>query len=172
MRLYPRAGQVSVHDPEYGIWGPSEKEEVRQPTSDGGFDFPDELSDRLVRLHHRGRPMWETEQQRNVRTRGEEQARRRDPETLYSAVEDIAGITRQLAGLQLGKSDNPDVDALRAQVAELQAQLEAKNAETGGAPEDDGSGTGNAKDSGSGKDGSSKSTSSRSPKSNSSKSDS
>lgn len=132
MRLYPRMGQKIVCDPEYGRFGADENDKSRQPDSAGGFDFPDELSDRLVRFHHRGRPLWETEEQRNVRTLGEEHARRRDPETLYGAVEDIANITRQLAGLQLGTAQSPDMAALRAQVADLQAQLAEKDAPDSG----------------------------------------
>lgn len=128
MRLYPRMGQKAVADPEYGRYAADEEDEARRPDHNGGFDFPDELSDRLVRFHHRGHPMWETAEQRNVRVQGEEHARRRDPETLYGAVEDIANITKQLAGLQLGQMapQNPELDALRAQVAELQAQLAAQ----------------------------------------------
>jgi len=140
MRLYPRMGQKIVSDPEYGRWGADEEDEARQPDRNGGFDFPDELADRLVKFHHRGKRMWETEEQRNVRVQGEEHARRRDPETLYGAVEDIANITRQLAGLQLGQhaQQNPEMDALRAQVAELQNQLAAKDGQQSGDDAGDG----------------------------------
>lgn len=123
MRLYSRNGAKSVSDPEYGYWGPDADDESRRPDAEGGFDFPDELSDRLVRFHHRGRPLWETEEQRSKRLLGEETARRRDPQTLYNAVEDIASITKQLAGIQLGNAQSPDVAAMKAEIEALREQL-------------------------------------------------
>lgn len=124
MRLYSRMNASAVDDPEYGHIEPGE---------DGAFSFEDELSDRLLRFHHKGKPAWETDEQRSARMHDNEMARRRDPESLYSAVAGIADLTKQLAALQLGSVAAPgngltlppeaaaELDALRKQVAELQA---------------------------------------------------
>ncbi len=125
MRLYSRMNAAAVDDPEHGHFEPGE---------DGGFDFPDALSDRLQRFHHRGKPAWEADEQRAQRMHGEEMARRRDPESLYTAVSGISELTRQLAELQLGSIPasaesvpavpsevTAELEALRRQVAELQA---------------------------------------------------
>jgi hypothetical protein len=122
VRLYSLMGAAAVDDPEYGHIEPGE---------DGGFGFPDDLSDRLLRFHHRGKPAWETDEQRAGRMHGEEMARRRDPESLYTAVAGISDLTRQLAALQLGRAPAAEVppevsaelEALRKQVAELQASV-------------------------------------------------
>lgn len=124
MRLYSRMSAAAVDDPEYGHIEPGE---------DGAFSFEDELSDRLLRFHHKGKPAWETDEQRAARMHDDEMARRRDPESLYSAVAGIADLTRQLAALQIGGGTAPgtgpvlppeaaaELEALRKQVAELQA---------------------------------------------------
>jgi hypothetical protein len=122
----------AVDDPEHGHFEPGE---------DGGFDFPDDLSDRLLRFHHRGKPAWEADEQRALRMHGEEMARRRDPESLYTAVAGISDLTRQLAALQLGNAPadalppevSAELDALRKQVATLQGAVPPAPAE--GAPE-------------------------------------
>jgi hypothetical protein len=119
----------AVDDPEYGHFDVSPEH--------GGFDFPDELSDRLHRFHHRGKPAWETEDEQNHRLHGEETARRRDPESLYNAVEKIAGIADRLGGGAV----SPDVAALLAHMEAMQArldELEAKQAEPAEAEGDDG----------------------------------
>jgi hypothetical protein len=121
VRLYSRMSAAAVDDPEYGHI---------EPGQDGAFSFDDELSDRLLRFHHKGKPAWETDEQRAARMHDDEMARRRDPESLYSAVAGIADLTRQLAALQLGAAPAPaavppelaaELEALRRQVAEFQA---------------------------------------------------
>jgi hypothetical protein len=109
-RLFSRLDATAVDDPEFGHFDISKEH--------GGFDFPDDLSDRQRRFHHRGKPAWETEDERNRRLHGEESARRRDPESLYSAVEKIAGIADRMGG-----APNPDVAALMARLAELEVKL-------------------------------------------------
>lgn len=111
MRLYSRTNAAVVDDPEFGHYEVSKEH--------GGFDFEDELSDRLHRFHFRGKPAWETEDERNARLHGEESERRRDPESLYSAVEKIAGIADRLGA----GGASPEVAALSEQVAALTARL-------------------------------------------------
>lgn len=88
MRLYTRTGATALDDPEFGHF------EV-QP--DGSFEFPDDLSDRLVRFHRRGQPMWETEIDQQARVGSEDLARRRDPATLYNAVDSLVAQFSRLA---------------------------------------------------------------------------
>ncbi|RPE39749.1 hypothetical protein EDD90_2766 [Streptomyces sp. Ag109_O5-1] len=80
MRLYSRTGATVLDDAEYGRF---------EPDKTGAFDFPDDVSDRLVGFHFRGRPMWETDVERQQRLIGEELERRKDPATLLSAVEQL-----------------------------------------------------------------------------------
>lgn len=131
MRLISRIGAGAVDDPEYGHFEPDE---------DGAFAFPDELSDRLHRFHHRREAMWETEDERSRRLNGAELARRRDPETLFSVVASIADAMKQLSSNQSGGAQgapNPDVAALALQVEALTAQLAALQAQPA-APAEDG----------------------------------
>ena len=118
MRLYAIRGDVpAVTDPEYGHF--TEDEE-------GYFDFPDELSDRLCRFAHRRRKIWETQEERDARLHGQELARRRDPESLYTAVAGMAELTKKLAGMQLDgrpAAEDPGVAALAEQVRALTARL-------------------------------------------------
>jgi hypothetical protein len=60
-----------------------------KPGNDGGFDFPNEVSDELASFHVRGRPMWEDQIGRQRRLIQEEAARRADPATLLDAVEQL-----------------------------------------------------------------------------------
>jgi hypothetical protein len=92
VRLYSRMNAGAVDDPLYGHFEVDE--------AHGGFDLPDELSDQLHSVHVRKKPAWETEDERNERLHGEESARRRDPETLYTAVAEIAGIAKDLAAMR------------------------------------------------------------------------
>lgn len=118
MRLYSRMNAGAVDDPEFGHF--------EADPDHGGFDLPDELSDRLHASHHRGKRAWETEMERDERLHGEESARRRDPETLYNAVADIAGLGRQIAGLKGGSPEAAaEVTELRKQVAALNDRLAA-----------------------------------------------
>ena len=87
MRLYPRrAGtdQVKHGDVTY------------TPASDGGFDFPDEVSDQLHRFAVRGERLWEDSTERHRRILAEEMDRRRDPAELYAAVAKIAAAADAL----------------------------------------------------------------------------
>lgn len=80
MRLYSLMGTVALDDPEHGTFNADET---------GAFDFPEEVADRLHAFHFRGKPMWETEIERQQRLIGEELERRKDPATLLSAVEQL-----------------------------------------------------------------------------------
>lgn len=80
MRLYTRADATAIDDPEYGRF---------EADSDGTFKLPDEMADRLLRFHHRGEPLWETETQRGKRLKTEDLDRRRDPAALLDAVQQI-----------------------------------------------------------------------------------
>lgn len=136
-RLFSLVNAGAVDDPEYGHFEPG--------PDHGGFDMPDELSDRLHSFHHRkGRQLWETEEQRAERTHGLEMARRRDPASMLAAMEDNQALVRQLAELtahlaagQLGAvpaAAEPAVTALTAQVEALTAKLaemEARSASPG-----------------------------------------
>lgn len=88
MRLYSLVGAEGYVDPEYGSF---------EPGPDGGFDFPDDLSDQLQRFHHRRQPLWETELGRQQRLVAEELERRKDPGTLLAAVEQILQAARAVA---------------------------------------------------------------------------
>jgi hypothetical protein len=90
MRLYSRMGTVALDDPEYGNF---------QADAAGGFDFPDEVSDRLHGFHFRGKPMWETDVERQNRLMSEELERRKDPATLLSAVEQLVKAASATAAL-------------------------------------------------------------------------
>ncbi|MFD0393338.1 hypothetical protein ACFQ3Z_16020 [Streptomyces nogalater] len=70
MRLYSRMGVTALDDPEYGNF---------QADETGAFDFPDGVSDRLHGFHYRGKPMWETDIERQNRLINEELERRKDP---------------------------------------------------------------------------------------------
>ena len=80
MRLYPRADQTTIDDPEWGHFdaGP-----------DGAFDLPEELAEQLRRFHVNKQPLWETDIERQNRLAAEELERRRDPMTLLAAVEQL-----------------------------------------------------------------------------------
>lgn len=102
-RLYSLADAGAHDDPEFGHFEPDPEH--------GGFSFPDEVSDRIGRSWCGGRRQWETETERSVRLHGEESARRRDPETLYNAVAEIAKVANMLAALQLGAATAAAEDA-------------------------------------------------------------
>ena len=79
MRLYSRtnAGVVQHDGQQY------------TPGESGGFDFPDHVSDVLHPFAVRGEKLWETDIERQRRMLAEEMDRRRDPASLYDAVEKI-----------------------------------------------------------------------------------
>lgn len=80
MRLYTRTGATALDHPEHGHFDADEN---------GAFDFPDEVSDGLHSFHAGGKPMWETDVERQHRLMQEELERRKDPATLLDAVEQI-----------------------------------------------------------------------------------
>lgn len=76
MRLYSRTGASFT-----------QHEGVRyEAAPDGGFGFPDHVSDVLHRFAVNGERMWESDIERQRRVLGEEMDRRRDPASLYEAV--------------------------------------------------------------------------------------
>jgi hypothetical protein len=133
-RIYSRTNAVAVDAPEFGHF---------ERQDHGGFDLPDELSDRLLAVHYRGKPAWEDQAGRDDRLHGEETDRQRDPKTLYNAVADIASLGKQLAALGLGSEpeSNAELAALREQVAAMEARFAAmdEHAEPSGgaAPDSD-----------------------------------
>jgi hypothetical protein len=111
-RLYSRMNAGAVDDPVHGHFEPD--------PDHGGFEFPDELSDMLGGFCHRGRPVWETEEDRSERLHDEDLARRRDPAMLYDAVGNFSGALQQLRA-----GPSPEVEALTAQVKALTERLAA-----------------------------------------------
>lgn len=81
MRLYTRTGATALTDPATG--------KVYEADEQGGFDFPDEVSDQIHKFAVRGKPQWENDIERQRRLLAEEAERRRDPATLLSTVEQI-----------------------------------------------------------------------------------
>lgn len=90
MRLYSLAGAIAHEDPDYGHF---------EAGDDGSFAFPDDVSDVLVTCAIRGRKLWETEEARAERMHGLEMARRRDPASVLTAMEENQALVRQLAQL-------------------------------------------------------------------------
>lgn len=101
MRLYSRTGATALDDPEYGHIdaGP-----------DGGFDLPDDLSDRLYGFHAAGQPLWETDVERQNRLIAEELERRKDPATLLAAVEQLVGAAKASAQAEVPDPADPGDD--------------------------------------------------------------
>jgi hypothetical protein len=86
MRLYTRTGATALDDPETGIHYEADEQ--------GGFDFPNELSDRLHGFCVGGKPLWETDVERQHRLMAEELERRRDPATLMEAVQQLVNAAK------------------------------------------------------------------------------
>ena len=86
MHLYSRTGASVVR--HEGV--------TYTPDPDGGFGFPDHVSDVLHPFAVRGERMWETDTERQRRILGEEMDRRRDPAELYAAVARIAAAADAL----------------------------------------------------------------------------
>ncbi|MFC1418596.1 hypothetical protein [Streptacidiphilus cavernicola] len=86
MRLYTRTGASALTDPATGI--------VYEADEQGGFNFPDDLSDGLRRFAVRGQPMWEDDIERQRRMINEELERRKDPATLLDAVQQILSAAK------------------------------------------------------------------------------
>lgn len=91
MRLYTRTGAVALDHPEFGHFDADDQ---------GGFDLPDELSDRLHRFAYQGKPAWETDVERQQRLMAEELERRKDPATLLGVVEQLMRAAQQGAAPQ------------------------------------------------------------------------
>lgn len=83
MRLYTRTGATALNDPEFGHFEADEQ---------GGFDLPEDLALRLHSFHVNKQPMWETDIERQHRTKSEDLERRKDPSTLLDAVEQILSV--------------------------------------------------------------------------------
>lgn len=93
MRLYTRTGATALTDPATG--------RIYEADEQGGFNFPDDLSDSLHRFAVRGVPMWETDIERQRRLMSEELERRKDPATLLSAVEQILNAAKVAAAVSV-----------------------------------------------------------------------
>jgi hypothetical protein len=85
MRLYTRTGATALDHPVFGHFDADES---------GGFDFPNELSDQLHGFAVGGRPLWETDIERQNRLISEEMERRRDPATLMEAVQQLVNAAK------------------------------------------------------------------------------
>lgn len=105
MRLYTRTGASALDDPEYGHFDADEN---------GGFDFPDDLSDRLHRFHAGGRPLWETDVERQNRLMAEELERRRDPATLMEAVQQLVNAAKTVSTSTSEPKESKPTPAKRA----------------------------------------------------------
>lgn len=81
MRLYSRTGAVAIEDPAAG--------QRYEPGPDGGFDLPEDFALRQHAFHVGGKPLWETDIERQHRLMAEELERRKDPATLLEVVEKI-----------------------------------------------------------------------------------
>ena len=91
MRLYTRTGALALDNPEFGHFDADEQ---------GGFDFPNELSSQLHGFAVGGRPLWETDVERQNRLIREEMERRKDPATLLGAVEQLVQAARIVGAAQ------------------------------------------------------------------------
>ena len=112
-RLYPKgAPREAIDHPDWGHFNAD--------PDHGGFDLPDEMSDEMHSFHHRGKPVWETEDERSLRQHGEELARRRDPAALYDAVGDFTSVLGGLAARLAPADRDAEVAELRRRLAELE----------------------------------------------------
>ena len=103
MRLYTRTGANALDDPEFGHF---------DADADGGFDLPDELSDRLHKFALHGKPMWETDVERQNRLVAEEMERAKNPATLLAAVQQLVkaaqSVTPAATPLAVPPAEVPD----------------------------------------------------------------
>jgi hypothetical protein len=95
MRLYTRTGATALDDPEYGHF---------EADDQGGFNLPEELSERLHSFHIGGQPAWESDIERQRRLMTEESERRKDPATLLDAVEQIMRAAQATATAPAAKA--------------------------------------------------------------------
>lgn len=89
MRLYTRTGATALDDPETG--------QHYEADEQGGFNFPNELSGKLHGFCVGGKPLWETDVERQNRLIDEELERRKDPATLLDAVEQLVAAAKATA---------------------------------------------------------------------------
>jgi hypothetical protein len=112
MRLYSLVGADSHVTPDGTRYAPDDA---------GGFDFPDEVSDPIEGCAVKGKRLWESEPDRVERLHGMEMARRRDPASMLTAMEENAALTRKVTELmamltaaQLGQAAAPAPAEVRA----------------------------------------------------------
>ena len=138
MRLYSLSGATAIDAPEGHF----------EPGDDGSWDaLPGAVFERLHNSAVKGRRLWEDEIERSARLHGEEAARRRDPESLYSVMGDLTRTMSQLADVQVRgaaqapKDDRDDeIAALRRELAELRAAQDAHPAPADGVKGTEGAG--------------------------------
>lgn len=118
-KLYSRTGATVHEEPGYDRFVPGK---------DGAFDFPDDLSDRLVRLHVRKRRMWEDEEMRARRLHQESEERLRDPAVLYAAVSELVQMGRQAQGTAASADLAAELAELRRELAELRESASGEEA--------------------------------------------
>lgn len=104
MRLYTRTGATVLDHPVFGHFDADEN---------GGFDFPNELSDEMHRFHSGGRPAWETDVERQHRLFAEDLERRKDPATLLGVVEQLMRAAQSAGAASVTKQEaaGGDTDA-------------------------------------------------------------
>ena len=116
MRIYSKMNAGAIDDPQYGHF---------EPGDHGGFDLPEELADRQLAFHHRGKPAWETQEQRDERLHGEETSRQRDPATLYGAVAELLGLAKRAGAAEAAASGDATARPAEAPAARVPAKAEA-----------------------------------------------
>lgn len=119
MRLFTRTGATALDHPAFGHFDADEL---------GGFDFPNELSDQLHGFSAGGRPLWETDIERQHRTIREELERRRDPATLMDAVAQLVSAAQAVAAPAPVKPVEPANPAELAEDPALAVKAPAKRA--------------------------------------------
>ena len=85
MRLYSRAGATAIADQGTG--------KVYEG-KDGAFDMPEALALAQHAFHAGGKPLWETDIERQNRDAAENLELARSPEALYEAVQQIVGAAQ------------------------------------------------------------------------------
>lgn len=106
MRLYSRNGATSV----------THEGHTYEPDDSGAFDFPEALGQQQHSFHVNGRPLWETEIERNNRLMNEELERRKDPATLLDAVNKLVAAASS-ASAPAGEDEKPKPAARRKPAA-------------------------------------------------------
>lgn len=117
MRLYSRTGAVALEDPEYGRF---------EAKKDGTFDLPDELAERELSFHDRGRPRWETEIDRQRRITSDDLDRSRDPAALLEAVQQILAAAKLAAAATAASAPPEAREEESGQVVTTPAKTAAK----------------------------------------------